>query len=94
MLCCGYNHLHRSLRSLRIYLESFQVGPFAGHYLSQQLFLQTNRGHCEVDEGGLGLELRWEMGVGQLGMDNESKVAVVFTLLSSNLNVTGKQELR
>lgn len=29
------------------------------------------------------------MGIGQLGVDNELKVTVVFTLLAPNLNVPG-----
>lgn len=69
-----------------IHLQSLQVGSFPRHHLPEQLFLQTNRGHCEVDEGGLGLKLRQEMGIGQLCVDDEPEVAVVFTLLSPELN--------
>lgn len=81
--------LYSRFNSLRIHLQGLQVGPFPGHYLSQQLFFQAHRSHCEVDEGGLGLELRREMGIGQLGVEDELKVTVVLTLLAPNSNVTG-----
>lgn len=38
----------------------------------------------------MGLKLRQEVGVGQLGVDDELEVTVVFTLLSSQLNVPGE----
>ncbi|TNN78388.1 hypothetical protein EYF80_011372 [Liparis tanakae] len=70
-MCCREATQQVVLQPLKLNLE---VGPLPGHHLSQQLLLQAHRSHCEVDEGGLGLELRREMGIIQLGVDDELKL--------------------
>lgn len=49
-------------------------------HLSQKLLLQASLRHCEVNEGGLGLQLRREVRVGQLCVQKKPESAVIFTI--------------
>lgn len=49
-------------------------------HLPQELLLQTSLRHCEVNEGGLGLQLRREVRVGQLCVQKKPEPAVVLTI--------------
>lgn len=58
------------------HLETLEVGPLLVHHLGQELVLQTVSGHRKIDEGGLGLNLRLIVRVGQLGVEDEAEARV------------------
>lgn len=49
-------------------------------HLSQELLLQASLSHCEVNEGGLGLQLRREVRVGQLCVQKKPEPTVILTI--------------
>lgn len=51
-------------------LGSFQLWPFLGYHLSQQLVLQPVPSDREVDESGLSLQLWLVVRVGQLRLED------------------------
>ena len=53
-----------------------QVRSFLVHHLGQELVLQTIPSHCEIDEGGLGLNLRFVVRIGKLGVEDKPKTWV------------------
>lgn len=69
------------------HLKLFQVRSLHADDGSQQLVLQTVSGHCEIDQGALGLELWLVMRAGKLGVQDEAETGVVLTLLVSDLYV-------
>lgn len=58
-----------------------EVGSLLVDHLGQELVLQTVPGHGEVDERGLGLDLRLVVRIGQLGVQDEPEARVEETLL-------------
>lgn len=71
-----------------------QVRPFLVHHLGQELVLQTIPGHCEIYEGGLGLNLRLVVRIGKLGVEDEPETRVEETLLVPNLYTAVRERRR
>lgn len=72
---------------IRPYLQLFQVRSLHADHRGQQLVLQAVSGHCEIDQGALGLLLRLVMRAGELGVQDEAEAGVVLALLVSDLYV-------
>lgn len=62
-----------------------EVWSLLVHHLGQELVLQPISGHCEVNEGGLGLNLRFVVRIGQFGVKNQSEAWMEETLFVSDL---------
>lgn len=68
-----------------------KVRPLLVHHLGQELVLQTVSGHCEIDEGGLGLNLGLIVRIGQLGVEDESEPRVEEALFVPDFDAAGRQ---
>lgn len=68
-------------------LGLLQVRALLVDYQGQQLVLQTTLCDSEVDEGGLGLDLRRVVGVAELGVQDELEVLVVLHILVPQLDI-------
>lgn len=67
-----------------------QIRSLQIHHLSQQLILQTVTSHREVYQRGLSLNLRFVVRIGQLRVENQTKVWMKITLLISNFNTSAE----
>lgn len=67
-------------------LHGLQVRPLMADHLSQELLLQASLRHCEVNEGGLCLQLGREVRVGQLCVQKKPESAVILTISVSQLD--------
>lgn len=76
------------------HLEVLEVRSFLIHHLGQELVLQTIPGHSKINEGGLGLNLRLVVRIGQLGVEDESEARVEETLLVSNFDTTVRERYK
>lgn len=68
-----------------------KVRPLLVHHLGQELVLQTVSGHCEIDEGGLGLNLGLIVRIGQLGVEDEPEPRVEEALFVPDFDAAGRQ---
>ena len=76
-----------------VYLQLLQIGSLHADHRSQQLVLQAFPGHSDVDQGGLSLQLRLVVRVGQLGVKDEPEPGVILTLFVSDFNEPGTKRL-
>lgn len=75
------------------YLQLLQIGSLHADHCGQQLVLQAFPGHGEIDQGGLSLQLRLVVRVGQLGVKDEPEPGVILTLFVSDFNEPGTKRL-
>lgn len=61
-------------------LHGLQIRPLMADHLTQKLLLQASLRHCEVNECGLGLQLRRKVRVGQLCVQKKPESAVILTI--------------
>lgn len=71
-----------------------KIRPLLVHHLGQELVLQTVSGHCEIDEGGLGLNLGLIVRIGQLGVEDESEPRVEEALFVPDFDAAVRQRSR
>lgn len=71
-----------------------EVRSFLSHHLGQQLVLQTIPGHSKIDQGGLGLNLRLIVRIGQLGVEDESEARMEETFFVPNFDTAVKEQHR
>lgn len=73
------------------HFEMLKIWPFLVDHLGQKLVLQTISGHCKIDEGGLGLNLRLIVRISQLCVEDESEPRVEETLFVPNFDTAVRQ---
>lgn len=73
------------------HFQMLEIWSFLVDHLGQKLVLQTISGHCKIDEGGLGLNLRLIVRISQLGVEDESEPRVEETLFVSNFDTAVRQ---
>lgn len=72
-------------------LRLFQIWSFFCHDIRQQLVFQALSCDGEVDEGSLCLHFRLVVRIGQLRLQDQSEVRMVFNLLVAELDVSGEE---
>lgn len=82
----------RTLTFEWLHLKMLEVRSLLVDHLGQELVLQAVPCHCKIDQGGLGLDLRFVVRIGQLGVQDESEAWMEETLFVPHLYTAVREQ--